>query len=67
VVPGPHPKIRRILSNANPGPKIETLETMRWKLHHMESTAAIAWLRSLLGAHPQQGGSIVLIKSIESA
>jgi FlaA1/EpsC-like NDP-sugar epimerase len=67
VVTGPHPKIRRILSNANSGPKIETLETMRWKLHHMESTTAIAWLRSLLGDYPQQGDSIVSIKSIESA
>jgi FlaA1/EpsC-like NDP-sugar epimerase len=67
VVPGPHPKIRRILSNANPESKVETMETMRWKLHHMEATAVIAWLRSLLGAHPRQGDSAVAIKSMESA
>jgi FlaA1/EpsC-like NDP-sugar epimerase len=67
VVPGPHPKIRRILTNANSESKVETLETMRWKLHHMEAPAAIAWLRSLLGAYSQPGDSAVSMESTESA
>jgi FlaA1/EpsC-like NDP-sugar epimerase len=67
VVPGPHPKIRRILSNPTSHPIVETMETMRWKLHHMEAAAVVSWMRSLLGPQLLQMGAAIPTESIESA
>jgi FlaA1/EpsC-like NDP-sugar epimerase len=67
VIPGPHPKIRRISTKSTARPLLENMETMRWRLHHMKAGDVISWMRSLAGIDLAADGKADPIASTESA